>query len=152
MTEVRLRRATADDADALARLATAAYERYLRRFPAGLRPGPMDADYRAAIEHGETWVADDDGGIVGFLVLVPNADHLLLENVAVAPGFQGRGLGRRLLALAESRARDHGLDVIRLYTHATMTENQRLYEGLGYVQTERRTDDGFDRVFYAKRV
>jgi hypothetical protein len=33
-----------------------------------------------------------------------------------------------------------------------MTENQRLYEGLGYVQTARRTDDGFDRVFYAKRV
>lgn len=147
---VAMRRATPDDAGALADLAIAAYERYLPRLPAGLRPGPMDADYRAAIEHDETWVAEADGTIAGFLVLVPRSDHLLLENVAVRPGFQGRGLGRRLLALAEERAGHHGLDMIRLYTHAVMVENQLLYERLGYVETGRRTDAGFDRVFYEK--
>lgn len=149
---VVLRRAILDDAEVLARVAVAAYEGYLPRFPAGLRPGPMDADSRAAIEHDETWVAEDDGRIVGFLVLAPHTDHLLLENVAVLPALQGRGIGRRLLALAEARAGDLGFDVIRLYTHASMVENQRLYERLGYAQTDRRTDDGFDRVFYAKRL
>jgi ribosomal protein S18 acetylase RimI-like enzyme len=147
-----LRRAHVDDARALADVAVAAYEGYLPRFPRGLRPGPMDADYRAAIEHAETWVAEYDGVLAGFLVLAPRPDHLLLENVAVRPEFQGRGLGRRLLALAEARAADHGLGEIRLFTHATMVENQRLYERLGYVQTDRRTDDGFDRVFYAKQL
>lgn len=149
---VVLRRARVAEADALADLAIAAYEGYLPRLPAGLRPGPMDADYRAAIDHDETWVAETDGTIAGFLVLARRPGHLLLENVAVHPAFQGRGIGRRLLALAETRAAEHGFHTIRLYTHAVMVENQRLYERLGYVETERRTDDGFDRVFYDKRL
>lgn len=145
------RRARPGDASRLADIATAAYSSYLPRM-AGLRPGPMDADYAAAIAHDETWVAELDGEIVGYLVLVLAPDHLLLENVAVAPEAQGRGIGGALLALAEQRAVDAGLREVRLFTHATMVENQRLYEGRGYLRTERRRVDEFDRVFYAKRV
>jgi ribosomal protein S18 acetylase RimI-like enzyme len=45
-----------------------------------------------------------------------------------------------------------GAKVIRLYTHETMAENQRLYERIGYVETSRRDDRGFGRVFFEKRI
>jgi GNAT superfamily N-acetyltransferase len=73
--------------------------------PQGVRPRPMTADYAAHVRDDEVWVADDEGEIQGFLVLVPRGDHLLLDNVAVDPSAQGRGIGAALLALAEERAR-----------------------------------------------
>ncbi|MDZ5662721.1 GNAT family N-acetyltransferase [Nocardioides sp. S-58] len=144
-----LRRATAADVPALQQIAEAAYSPYVARM-GGLRPGPMETDYAGAVEGSEAWVATVDGEVVGFLILVPEPDTMLLENVAVPPDHHGRGHGRRLLDLAESRALAHGLHRIRLYTHETMLENQRLYTRLGYTETHRTTEHGFTRVFYEK--
>ena len=69
-------------------------------------------------------------------------------NVAVLPSHHGQGVGRALLELAERRTRAAGHTRIRLYTHVTMVENQRLYERIGYVETHRTTEHGFTRVFY----
>jgi hypothetical protein len=41
---------------------------------------------------------------------------------------------------------------LRLFTHALMTENQAYYVRRGYMRTGRTKDDGFDRVFFAKRL
>lgn len=112
----------------------------------------MDADYEAAVEHGEVWVADNNGTITGFLVIVRLADYILLECIAVHPDFQGQGVGRRLLTLVEERADLYGLRTIKLYTHVVMTENQQLYERLGYVETDRRRENGLDRTVYEKRL
>jgi GNAT superfamily N-acetyltransferase len=49
--------------------------------------------------------------------------YLLLDNVAVLPAAQGRGIGARLLALADEQARSLGLGEIRLYTNEAITEN-----------------------------
>ena len=112
----------------------------------------MDADYGAAVANDEVWVLEDERAIVGLLVLVPTAGHLLLENIAVDPSHQGRGVGAALLVLAEERARELGLASIRLYTNAVMVENQRLYQRHGYIETGRAREDGFDRVFYEKAI
>ena len=144
-----MRRAALGDAAAMAAVAEAAYSPYVERM-GGLRPGPMDTDYAAAVAATEAWVAVDDGAVVGFLLLVAEDDALLLENVAVLPSHRGRGIGRALLELAESRALALGLPRIRLYTHVTMIENQALYERVGYVETARTTEHGFTRVFYEK--
>ncbi|SEC69536.1 Acetyltransferase (GNAT) family protein [Nocardioides exalbidus] len=146
-----LRRATPADVAGVAALAEAAYSPYVERM-GGLRPGPMDVDYAAALasDDVEGWVADVDGVIGGYLLLVPEDDGLLLDNVAVHPSLHGRGLGRALLSHAELRARALGLSRIRLYTHVSMVENQRLYAHLGYVETHRATTHGFTRVFFAK--
>ncbi len=58
--------------------------------------------------------------------------HLLVENVAVAPNFQGRGLGRFLMAHAERLAAARGHAEMRLYTNQRFAENIRLYLALGY--------------------
>lgn len=152
MTE--LRRADAADVPALQRIASAAYSPYLSRM-GGHRPGPLDADYAAAVEAAETWVACVDGPPVGFLVLTDDPtddDALVLDNVAVLPAHHGVGVGRALLALAEDRAIARGCRRIRLFTHVTMVENQALYERIGYAETHRGGEDGLVRVFYEKAL
>jgi ribosomal protein S18 acetylase RimI-like enzyme len=151
MAAPQARRARPDDAPALAALAERAYGHYPARI--GVRPAPLDADYAHAISADEVWVVDGDGGdLVGLLVLHARPDDLLLDNVAVDPAYQGRGVGRLLLDLAERRARELGLDAIELFTHALMTENQAIYEGRGYVKLRRVDEQGFDRFFYRKQL
>jgi ribosomal protein S18 acetylase RimI-like enzyme len=75
-----------------------------------------------------------------------------LENLAVRPSWQGRGVGSRLLALTEDEARRQGLAEIRLYTNEAMTENIAYYPRHGYVETHRAEQDGFRRVFFSKRL
>jgi GNAT superfamily N-acetyltransferase len=145
-----VRPAEAADAPRLRAIAVAAYEKYVGRI--GRAPAPMTADYAAAVRDSQVWVAVDYGEVIGLLVLVAGADHLLLENIAVLPSAQGRGIGARLLALAEDRARQLQLGEIRLYTNEAMTENLPYYARHGYVETHRAEHDGFQRVFFSKRL
>ena len=145
-----IRPALESDLDAVRRCAEAAYAGYVARI--GREPAPMVADFAAALEAGHLFVAEDEeaDGIAGFVVFYPRGDHVHLENVAVDPARQGRGLGRALIGFAEGRARDLGLDRIELYTNAKMTENLALYPRLGYREFDRRVEDGFDRVYFSK--
>ncbi|NJC69613.1 GNAT family N-acetyltransferase [Planosporangium thailandense] len=145
-----VRPAVADDVTGVRAVAVAAYEVYVPRI--GRPPAPMTADYAQAVREGRVWVAVENGEPVGFAVLVPQPDHLLLENVAVSPGTQGRGIGTRLLALAEDHARRQGVSEVRLYTNEAMTENLAYYARRGYVETHRAEQDGFRRVFFRKAV
>ena len=43
--------------------------------------------------------------------------------MAVAPGHQGRGLGRELMTFAEGKAAAYGLPEVRLNTNEKMHEN-----------------------------
>jgi ribosomal protein S18 acetylase RimI-like enzyme len=95
-------------------------------------------------------VLEDAGGIAGILVLEETAEGLLLDNIAVAPDQQGKGVGRALLEFAEAEARRREFTAIHLYTHELMTENLSLYSRIGYVETYRITEKGFDRVYMRK--
>lgn len=148
-TGLIIRPAVAGDIPEIEHIVAAAYEPYVERI--GRAPAPMGADYRALVAHTDhVQVALHAGRIVGLLVLVPQPDHLLIENVAVAPEAQGHGFGRMLVAHAESAARQLGHAEVRLYTNAAMVENLSLYEHLGYVETGRRREAGFDRVYLTK--
>jgi ribosomal protein S18 acetylase RimI-like enzyme len=127
-----------------------AYAPYVERI--GRRPGPMDDDYARKVQAEQVTVADDGERIAGLVVLVPHDDHLLVENVAVEPARQHAGVGRALLAHAEALASELGLSELRLYTNAAMVENLRLYPALGYAVYARRSDSGFERVFFRKRL
>jgi len=154
--EVIIRPAVPDDVPALRAITAAAYLPYLSRI--GRAPAPVSSDYAAAVERGEVWVAAADEGtglsgeLVGLIVLVRAPDYLLLENVAVLPAAQGRGVGSRLLEFAESQAAELGLPEIRLYTNVAMTENLVYYPRRGYVETHRREEDGYRRVYFCKPV
>jgi ribosomal protein S18 acetylase RimI-like enzyme len=145
-----IRPAQPTDADAVTACVRAAYAHYVPRI--GREPAPMQADYPALIDAGVVWVAEEDRELVGVLVVRPQPPALLVENVAVRPASQGRGLGRALMAFAEERARASGLQETVLYTNERMTENLRFYPALGYLETGRREQDGFARVFFRKSL
>lgn len=149
--EYLLRPATSADAEEVRALASRAYAPYIARI--GRRPAPMDADYVMAIRRGQVdLLTDQDGAIAAFIVHFEKASAWFVENVAVEPARQGAGLGRRLLTHAEDRARGLGLSRLTLYTNAAMTENLAFYPRLGYAETDRRREDGFERVYFEKRL
>ena len=150
MDEARIRAATTADVPAIADIVEQAYRHYVDRM--GKPPGPMLDDYAARVSEGVVSVLDEGTAIAGIIVLLPTTNYLLLDNVAVSPARQGSGLGRRLLAFAAAEALRRGYNEIRLYTHQTMVENQRLYASIGYVETGRGTKAGYDRVFMRKQL
>lgn len=145
-----IRTARPEDRAGIEAVVHAAYAPYVARL--GRAPGPMGDDYGARIAAGQVRVLEDDADIVGILVLIPEADAMLLDNVALADRARGRGFGRRLVAHAEAEAREAGLTRLRLYTHVLMTENHALYAHLGFRETHRATEKGFERVFMEKSL
>ncbi len=145
-----LRRAHAEDASTVAALVRRAYGKYVARI--GREPKPMTADYHAAIAAHQLWVLEEAGRLIAVLELIPAADHMLIENVAVEPSEQGRGIGRRLMAFAEAEARRQGLPEMRLYTNERFTENLALYARLGYRETYREPLKGTQVVFMQKEL
>lgn len=145
-----LRLAVAGDREQVVALVQAAYAMYVERM--GQQPAPMLADYGALIERGVVWVMAGEGRLRGVIVMWPEGDHLFLENVAVHPDDQGQGIGRRLLAFADERARALELGAVELYTNEAMTENLAFYPRLGFAEYDRRTEDGYRRVYMRKRL
>ncbi|MER7520620.1 GNAT family N-acetyltransferase [Streptomyces sp. NPDC126499] len=141
-----IRLAVTTDVPRVKAVTDTAYHHYIERI--GLVPAPMEADHAADVAAGRVFVAGDP--VAGLVVVRTEADHLYLDSIAVHPDAQGTGLGRRLLAFVESRARALGLPEVRLLTNAMMWENQKLYERYGYEVTERRQDGPYDRIHYRK--
>jgi len=145
-----IRPAVAADVPRIEAIVETAYTKYVARI--GKKPGPMLDDYRARVAQGNAWVAEVDGAVVGLLVLLPEPGYLLLDNVAVAPEAHGKGVGRALIAFAEDETRRRGHAEIRLYTHEKMVENIAMYPRLGYEETHRAEQAGYQRVFMRKRL
>ena len=145
---MRIRPADAGDLASVERIVRDAYTKYIARI--GKPPGPMLDDYVALIRAHQVWVAGEP--VAGLIVLIPEADHLLLDNIAVDPSAQGTGLGRILMDFADTEARRSGYRELRLYTHEMMTENIALYSRIGWTETGRAEQNGFARVFFRKAV
>ena len=144
-----IRQATAKDEREIRDCAQQAYARYVPLI--GKKPAPMVADFQAQIAAGDVYVAADAGGkFQGFIVFYPQGKHILLENVAVLPSAAGRGIGKSLIRFCEDEAKRRDFDAVHLYTNEKMTENLSIYPRLGYIEVARRTEDGFNRVFFEK--
>lgn len=72
------------------------------------------------------------------------------DNIAVVPTYQSCGCGAQLLTYVHHLA--NGSDIIRLYTNEKMTENLSWYRSHGYVEIERRVEEGFSRVYFKKTM
>jgi ribosomal protein S18 acetylase RimI-like enzyme len=135
-----IRPAVAADVPAVRAVTEAAYQHYIARI--GVVPGPMEADQAADVAAGRVFVTGEP--VNGLVVVQAYEDHLLLDSIAVHPDAQGQGVGRRLLAFVDARARALGLPEVRLYTNALMWENQTIYPKYGYEVVE--------RIHYRKRL
>jgi len=58
----------------------------------------------------------------------------------------------RRLQFAENEALKQGFTDLDLFTHESMTENIGLYEYLGYIETDRRTEKGYRQMYMRKNL
>jgi ribosomal protein S18 acetylase RimI-like enzyme len=84
------------------------------------------------IAGGHSWVATDGKALVGFLSAERLDDTLHVWELAVAHGFQGRGIGRALLAHAIDVARRRKLAAVTLTTFRDVRWNEPFYRKLGF--------------------
>jgi GNAT superfamily N-acetyltransferase len=145
-----VRPALLSDADAVVSCVRAAFTPYIKRI--GKPPAPMLADFPEIIAAGKVWVAEIAGRVVGVLVQYETEAGFYIDTVAALPALQGTGIGRALLLFAESEAARRGFRSIYLCTNVKMIENQAFYPKIGYVEYERKLDQGYDRIFYRKQV
>lgn len=144
-----IRPALAADLSAVQACVNHAFSVYIPRI--GHEPMPMQTDYAPLIEQGRVSVLMD-GELHGVLVMMPQGASMYIDVIAIEPRFQGQGLGRLLMAFAESQARALHLKELTLFTHEKMTENLRFYGLLGFVEVKREEVGGFHRVFLAKQL
>lgn len=127
---LRFRPARRDDADAIRDLVRAAYAKWVPLI--GREPMPMRVDYAVALEEHDFDLLCDGDTLVGLIETEHKPDHLWIENVAVHPDRQGKGLGKKLLKWAEKRAEVAGTGEIRLLTNEAFEANIKLYKKVGY--------------------
>ncbi|MGQ0582372.1 MAG: GNAT family N-acetyltransferase [Reyranella sp.] len=125
-----LRRAVAADAAAVRTLVRDAYAKWVPLI--GREPKPMTANYDTAVRLNRVDLAHVEGELAGLIETIDRSDHLLIENVAVAPQRHGQGVGRALMSHAETVARAAGYREVRLYTNQRFEANVQLYLRLGY--------------------
>ena len=145
-----LKPATLEDLDFVQNCAVAAYEKYVERM--GKRPAPMVADFTRSIEGGQLEIILSDSEYAGYCVSFEKTKSLFVENIALHPDHQGKGLATLIFGILENRARVAGLTSLNLYTNVKMHENLSFYSKLGFIETHRLIEEGFHRVFFKKQV
>jgi N-acetylglutamate synthase-like GNAT family acetyltransferase len=80
-------------------------------------------------------VAEDETGLLGCCALTARDGVGYFGTFAVRPTLQGGGVGSRLLAAAEERARAAGLPAVEMTVLSVRTELIAYYERRGYVRT-----------------
>ncbi len=91
--------------------------------------------------HGYVWV--EDGKIIGNVTLIytnkRNQPLYFIANVAVAPAYRNRGIGRELTLRAIQHVRDHGGNSVILQVREDNPSAIHIYESLGFQEINRRT-------------
>jgi ribosomal protein S18 acetylase RimI-like enzyme len=129
--DIVTRTARLDDAQELARLNLAFNE--VRSSPEAIARRLADPQ---RVE--QPLVAEIDGRVVGFAALrvVPcvfyEDPHGEVTELYVEEGYRRLGVGRALLALAESMAKAKGVQELVVLTGSTNRKARRLYRSLGY--------------------
>ena len=123
--------AVADDAESLVALRIAAMRDSLERL-GRFDPDRARARFLDGFEPANTRHVVVDGERVGFVVVKPDGDDLLLDHLYVLPAAQGRGIGAAVIAdvLARADARRAGVRLGALRG----SDANRFYQRHGFVQ------------------
>lgn len=121
----------------------------------------IEDEDRAALDHPEAYAIAPGGEIffvllgeqvVGTVALVPKGPEIHgifatfeLAKMAVDPGYQGQGIGKRLLAHAIAYAQKHGARQIVLSTNDVLTPALKVYVDAGFVAKPAAQDERYER-------
>ena len=146
-----IRYALSKDIEAIKEIAQKAYSQYVEAI--GKTPAPMIADFHKHLEKDTIFVVEGENnkGIIAYAVIVKKNEEYWLENIAVMPEEAKKGIGTKLINYVENYISDRASEY-QLYTNIKMEKNIEWYCRLGFVETKRCIEDGFERVFYIKKL
>ncbi len=75
-----------------------------------------------------------------------------ITRMRVKPEYQRQGFGQAILKELERRAKELGYQILHLDTTVKQTPAQRLYEQHDYTEVHRGIIEGFDCIFYEKKI
>lgn len=70
--------------------------------------------------------------VVGYVIFWQIGDEAQINNVAIHPGFQGRGLGELTMRYVLERMKENGVHFVSLEVRASNQRAQSLYRKLGF--------------------
>jgi ribosomal protein S18 acetylase RimI-like enzyme len=145
---------TVDGASLDARACLDAYAADIdERFPEGFDPGALVRPHEVSGAAGAFLVAYEEGRPVGCGALRRLAPQVgEIRHVWVHPAARRLGLGRRILDGLEQRAAEREFTVVRLDTHAALTEAQAMYRACGYTEIPRYDDNVYAAHWFEKRL
>ncbi|MET8635649.1 bifunctional helix-turn-helix transcriptional regulator/GNAT family N-acetyltransferase [Streptomyces sp. NPDC004096] len=123
------------------------------RFPEGFDPTALVRPEEVSGDAGAFLVAYEENRPVGcgaLRTLEPGVGEI--RHVWVHPEARRLGLARRLLDGLERQAIEHGLGLVRLDTHAVLTEAQAMYRACGYTRIPRYDDNVYAAHWFEKRL
>jgi DNA-binding MarR family transcriptional regulator/GNAT superfamily N-acetyltransferase len=131
------------------------YEELASRFDTGFDPARSlpATDDELTLPAGLLLVATLHGEPVGCGALKLHGRRPAeLKRMWVAAGVRGLGVGRRILAELEERARQQGVRTVRLETNGTLTEAIALYRSSGYREVPAFNDEPYAHHWFEKRL
>jgi GNAT superfamily N-acetyltransferase len=103
-----------------------------------------DALSKCAECDGRIFVADESGQIAGYVTVLAKVrsdavdegdlEYAYLADLVVRAAYRGRGIGRALVARAETYARDAGAKWLRVCVLAQNESSRRLYNTSGFFE------------------
>ncbi|AXE88100.1 helix-turn-helix domain-containing GNAT family N-acetyltransferase [Streptomyces sp. Go-475] len=123
------------------------------RFPEGFDKADLVRPEQVSGEAGAFFVAYEEGRPVGcgaLRGLEPGVGEI--RHVWVHPDARRLGLARRLLTAIERESLRRGWHVVRLDTHAVLTEARAMYRACGYREIPAYTDHVYGQHWFEKRL
>ena len=117
------------------------------------------------VENPAAHAISENGGLLGVAVIDFDEDvgfedgdwrvpgkFAVFHRLCVHPSLQGQGVGKKLLALCEDKARDLGAVAVRFDVHANNDEAIGLYEHVGYRRAGKTEFYGIEFYLYEKAL
>lgn len=139
---MKIRRATSDDAGAIAKLYVQLKRHHLRLTPQTPRYDLPDEDWRTLTDDAlrnedlRFYVAERHGAVVGFLKLFFEEKSwgrsCEVETLVVDENLRAQGVGTALMERAEEVGRERGATAMRVNVLLSNADGRRFYERDGY--------------------
>tara|TARA_B100001093_G_scaffold517538_1_gene599368 strand:+ start:785 stop:1297 length:513 start_codon:yes stop_codon:yes gene_type:complete len=138
---------------AIKMIARKSFERYVPLI--GKLPAPMNAYFSGHVLKGTVFIAQSEkkqGSVLGYAIVIQRDGEWLLDNIAVSPEAEGRGVGSALIAAYKTFLQKRGVQRYHLHTSEAMEQNLTWYPEIGFVETPPRLEDGFSRIWFIKEM
>ncbi|QHL86422.1 GNAT family N-acetyltransferase [Nibribacter ruber] len=102
-------------------------------------------------DRNRVWVAEHNGKIVGFLLLMDRGDAAQLRYFIVTPGYRGLGLGKKLMDLYMAFLHECGYTTSYLWTTHELTKAASLYQSYGFQLSQEKESTDFGKALIEQR-